>query len=144
MGERESFLNRVERGLSRISARLAARQHVQQAQAGAPPHDTGTEALRSQIERARQAIRETAHEDLDRVLASVEGMKEDYGAPLQHSALRPGELEAFRRLMRTTARSLHDRSNLDTPDWDRANEEYDRSWADVERAFESEGDAASP
>jgi hypothetical protein len=35
-------------------------------------------------------------------------------------------------------------STADNPNWDQAEEEYERSWEELERAFEAEGGTASP
>jgi hypothetical protein len=39
---------------------------------------------------------------------------------------------------------VKDLANADAPGWNAANEEYERSWEEVERALEGQGDAASP
>jgi hypothetical protein len=143
MRERESFLRRVEEGLSRMSGWLAARQRGSEQDGAREPH-ARVEALRREIALARHAVAETAREDLARVHASLDDMKRDYDVPPPHVALRREELEAFRRHLHTTARLLRERATADSPNWERANEEYERSWADLERAFESEGGAASP
>lgn len=139
MRERESFLSRLEERLSRVSAWLAERKRGGDARG----HERA-EALRREIARARHAAADTARADLARAVAAVEDMKRDYEAPLPHTALKREELEAFRRHLHTTARLLRDMSDLDSPSWTRSNDEYERSWAEVERAFEGDGHAASP
>lgn len=143
MHARESFLGRLEEGLSRMSEWLAARRHRSDA-AGAREQHARLEAARREVASARRAVAEKAHADLARVRASFDDMKSDYDVPSPHVALSQQEREALRRHLNTTARLLRDRSNLDDPNWEPANEEYDRSWAEVERAFESAGEPASP
>ncbi len=143
MREHESFLRRLEETLSRISGWLAARRRGGE-QAGTPGRHARIEALRREIAAARRAIAETTRADLARVRAELDDLKRDYDVPPPHTALTRAELEAFKRHLHTTARLLRDHSNLDSPGWDRAHEEYERSWAEVERAFESEGRSASP
>jgi hypothetical protein len=86
----------------------------------------------------------TTKVDLERARASVEDLERDYEVPPPHEALSREELEMFRRHLRTTARLLRERADLDDPDWVKANEEYERSWTELERAFEAQGGAASP
>ncbi len=142
MRERESFLRRMEERLSRMSGWLADRQTGEQPGAG-DVHERA-EALRRELARARRAVGEAAHEDLARVRATLKDLKADYDVPPPHFALRRAELEALRRHLHTTAQLVRDLSTADSPRWNAANEEYERSWAEVERAFESQGDAASP
>ncbi len=142
MRDRESFLRRVEERLARMSRWLADRRRGEQTLAG-DLHGR-TEALRRELARARQAFGGAAHEDLARVHAALEDMKSDYDAPTPHFALRRTELEAFRHHLHTTARLARELSTADSPGWNAANEEYERSWAELERAFEAEGDAAPP
>ncbi len=142
MREHESFLRRLEETLSRAAEWLSARRHGEQA--GADDRHARVEALRREIAKARHAVAETARADLARVRAGLDDLKRDYDVPLQHTGLGRGELEAFRRHLHTTALLVHDLSTADNPRWDEANEEYERSWADVERAFEAEGGSASP
>jgi hypothetical protein len=142
MREHETFLGRLEETLSRASAWLLARRRGE-------PTGTGdwharVEALRDEIAAARRAAAETARADLARVRAGLDDLKRDYDAPLPHTALRREELEAFRRHLRTTARLVRDLSTADSPTWDQANEEYERSWAELERAFESDDRPAAP
>jgi hypothetical protein len=143
MREHESFLRRLEEKLSRVSGWLAARQRGSE-QAGTHHPHARIEALRREIAAARSAIAETTRADLARVRESVDDLKRDYDVPPPRTALSRAELEAFRRHLHTTARLLRDLSTADNPSWDQANEEYERSWAEVERAFESEGGSASP
>jgi hypothetical protein len=143
MREHESFLRRLEERLSRVSGWLAARGRGLE-QAGVHEWHGRVEALRGEIAQARRTIAGTARADLARAVAALEDMKSDYDAPLPHTALRREELEAFRRHLHTTARLLRDMSVADSPTWTKADEEYERSWAEVERAFDSEGEAASP
>jgi hypothetical protein len=142
MRERESFLASVEQRLSRVAGWLAARRRGE----GAGERDlhARTEALREELARARRAVGEAVHEDVARVRASLEDMKSDYDVPPPHYALHAEELEALRRHAHTTARLIPELASADSPRWDEANEEYERSWAEVERAFEEEGRAASP
>ncbi|HEX9400272.1 MAG TPA: hypothetical protein VF912_09200 [Anaeromyxobacter sp.] len=142
MRERESFLRRIEERLARMSGWLADRRSGEQLAAG-DAHER-TEALRRELVRARRAFGDAAHDDLARVRASLEALKADYDVPPPHFALRRAELEALRRHLHTTALLVRDLSTADSPGWNAANEEYERSWAEVERAFESQGDAASP
>ncbi len=101
------------------------------------------ETFRRDLHQARRAVREAGRADLARARASVEDLKRDYDVPPPHTALTEAELKAFRRHLRTAARLMRELSNLDSPGWNEANEEYERSWADVERA-RSEGASASP
>jgi hypothetical protein len=141
MRQHESFLGRLEETLSRMSEWLAARRRDEQ---GRGRH-ARVEALRREIAEARRGIRETARADVARVRASLDDLTRDYDAPLPHTSLSHVELEAFRRHLHTTARLVRDFSNIDSPAWDEANEEYERSWADVERAFDSQqGESPSP
>ncbi len=139
MRERESFLRRLEERLSRVSGWLAERRRGGQASAG-DLHGR-TESVRRDISRALHSV---AQEDLARVRASLEAMRADYDVPPPHFALRRPELDAFRRYLETTARLEPVLSNLDAPSWEKAHEEYERAWGEVERAFEQQGDAASP
>jgi hypothetical protein len=143
MREHESFLRRLEDTLSRAAGWLAARRHGEQAGTEDGRH-ARVDALRREVAEARRAVAETARADLARVRAGLDELKRDYDVPLQHTGLGRGELEAFRRHLHTTGRLVHDLSTADNPRWDEANEEYERSWADVERAFEEEGGSASP
>jgi hypothetical protein len=143
MREHESFLRRIEEKLSRMSGWLAARQRGGEQAGTHHPHER-IDAVRREIAEARRAIAETTRADLARVHASLDDLKLDYDVPPPHTALSRAELEAFRRHLHTTARLVRDLSNIDDPSWDEANEEYERSWAEVERAFESEGGSASP
>jgi hypothetical protein len=139
----EGFLRRLEEKLSRVSGWLAARER------GGGPADAGrwhapVEALRREVAEARRAIAETARADLARVRTSLDDLRQDYDVPPPHTALSRAELEAFKRHLHTTARLLRDLSTADSPNWDQADEEYERSWAELARAFESEGGSASP
>ena len=142
MREHEGLLGRLEERLIRMSGWLAARRGAEGA--GAHHARDRLDALRRELARARRAVAETARADLERVRDGFEDLKRDYDAPPPHTALSRAELEAFRRHLHTTARLVRDLSTADSPAWNRANEEYERSWAEVERAFESEGGAASP
>lgn len=143
MREREGFLARVEESLSRVSGWLSARRGGGEV-AGTGDRPRRIEAFRGEVARARRALAETARADLARARASLEDLRHDYEVPPQHTTLTRAELEAFRRHLRTTARLLGDLSNVDSPSWDRAHEEYERSWEEVERAFASSGEPASP
>jgi hypothetical protein len=142
MRERESFLRRMEERLARVSAWLAERRRGKKANA-AGLH-VRTETIRREIALLRRSAGAIAHQDLARVRASLDGLRADYDVPPPHYALRRAELDAFRRHLQTAARLASVLSNVDDPGWDAASEEYERSWAEVERAFESQGDAASP
>jgi hypothetical protein len=144
MREHESFLRRLEESLSRISGWLAARRRGGE-QAGTHDRDARTEALRRETAAARRAIAETTRADFARVRAGLDDLKRDYDVPPQHTALTRAELEAFRRHLHTTARLRRDLSNLDSPAWEQATGEYERSWDEVRGAFESESEkTASP
>ena len=143
MREHESFLRRLEETLSRMSGWLAHRRRGGE-QAGTRDRHAPVEALRREIAEARRAIAETTRVDLARVRANLDDLKRDYDVPPLHTALTRAELEAFRRHLHTTARLVLDLSTADSPTWDQANEQYERSWAEVERAFESQGGSASP
>jgi hypothetical protein len=143
MREHESFLRRLEETVSRMSGWLAARRRGGE-QAGTVDRHAPVEALRREIAEARRAIAVTARADLARVRANLDDLRRDYDAPLPHTALTRAELDAFRRHLHTTARLVRDLSTADSPTWDQANEKYERSWEELERAFESEGGSASP
>ena len=136
MRDHEGLLGRLEERLSRASDWLAARHGSEQA--AAPPERRRLEALRREIAQARRAVAEIARADLARVRDGFEELKRDYDAPPPHTALSRAELDAFRRHLHTTARLVRELSTADSPTWSQANEEYERSWAEVERAFESE------
>ncbi len=143
MREHEGFLRRLEETLSLMTGWLATRRRGGE-QAGTRDRHAPVEALRHEIAEARRAIAETTRADLARVRANLDDLKRDYDVPPPHTALTRAELEAFRRHLHTTARLLRDLSTADSPTWDQANEEYERSWEQLERAFESEGGSASP
>lgn len=145
MGDREGFLGRMEERLSRMSGWLAARRSSQrQPPAQAPDLHGRMEALRSEIGRLRQAVSRATHEDLERVRATIEDMKTDYDIPPQHTSLRREEREAFRRHLHTTARLLRDLSSAESPRFDEAEEEYERSWEELRRAFEADEHVSHP
>lgn len=137
MREHESFLGRLEERLSRLSGRLDARQREGE-QAGSHPR-APIEALRREIAEARRGIAETARVDLARVRASLDDLGRDYDVPPPRTALSRAELDAFRRHLHTTARLVRDMSSADNANWERADEEYERSWEELERALEAEG-----
>ncbi|BDG02147.1 hypothetical protein [Anaeromyxobacter oryzae] len=139
--ETESFLKRLEERLSRVAAWLRQRGGDE---GGARDRHARLEAVRHELAQARRAVADTTHEDLARIRSALEDLRGDYDVPQQHTALHRAELEALRKHLHTTARLLHDRADLDNPSWVQANEEYERSWADLEHAFEGEGHAASP
>jgi hypothetical protein len=143
MRERETFLRSMEHRLSRLAGWLGARRHGGEKGDERDLH-ARAEALREEIARARRAFGWAVHEDLARVRDSLDDMRSDYGVPPPHYALRREELDALRRHLHTTARLVKDLANADAPGWNAANEEYERSWEEVERAFEGQGDAASP
>jgi len=68
-------------------------------------------------------------------------MASDYEVAQPRTALRREELEALRRHLQRTGTLLPYLSNLDDPRWGPAHEEYERSWDEVERAFEAGGAA---
>jgi hypothetical protein len=138
----ETFLKRLEERLFRMSGWLAARQHEGD-QAGVRERHARLDALRRELARTRGAVAETSQHDLARVRATLDDLERDYDVPPPHVGLRRSELEAFRRLLQTTARTLRKPSNLDDPEWAAANAEYERAWGEVERAFGAEGDPAS-
>jgi hypothetical protein len=142
MREHDSFLQRLEERSSRVAGWLSARRHG----GGAGERDlhARAEALREEVARARRALAHTVHEDVARVRASVEDMRRDYDAPPPHYALQRAELEALRRHLHLTALLVPELANADSPRWDEANEQYERSWLEVERAFEERGHDASP
>jgi hypothetical protein len=142
MRERESFLKRLEDRLSRVSGWLAQRRHG--SGAGEDELHGRTEAIRREVARARRSAGETAREDLARVRKSLDDLRNDYDVPPPHYALRPEELQAFRRYLATVARLEPALSNLDDPRWDAAHDEYERAWAELESAFDREGPTASP
>lgn len=144
MADHESFLRRMEERLTRVSGWLAERRRGPPGGQGPKDPQARLEAIRGEIARARRSVGKVVHDDLGHVRASLDGMKADYDLPLPQYALRRAELDALRRHVHTAARLARVLSNVDDPGWDAASEEYDRSWAEVERAFEAEGGAASP
>ena len=96
------------------------------------------------ISRARHEAAQAAHDVLARARATLDDMAGDYGAPPPRGALRRKELHALRRHLQLTATLLPHLSNLDDPGWVPAHEEYDRSWDELHRSFESESGAAPP
>lgn len=142
MREDDSFLNRLEETLSRMSAWISARRRGGE-QATAHRDHARIEALRRDIGEARRGLLEAGRADLGRVRTGLDDLERDYDFAFPHTALTRAELEAFRRHVQTTARLMRDHSNLDSPNWNEAHEAYERSWADVERAY-SEGASASP
>jgi hypothetical protein len=143
MGDREGFLKRLEERLSRMSGWLAERRSGQE-QAHAPDLHGRMEGLRRETARLRQAVTRTTRMDLDRVRATLEDMKTDYDVPPQHTSLRREEREAFRRHLHTTAHLVRDLASADSPGYDRAEEEYERSWEELRRAFEADEHAPHP
>jgi hypothetical protein len=140
MGERETSLRRLEERLARASSWFSERSL--DASSGAKELRTRTDAIRGELERVRRSIGAVAREDVARVRASVEGFGRDYDVPPPHFAVRREEVEAYRRHLATIYRLVPILSNADDPRWDEANEEYERSWIEVQRLFEPEGDAA--
>ncbi len=140
MREHDSFLRRLEETLSRMSAWAHGRGGE-----SARSHQGYRRmvALRREIAEARRVIREIGRADVARVRSSVEDLKRDYDVPPPPTALTHAELQAFRRHLHTTSRLMRDLSNLDSPNWNQVNDEYDRSWSEVERA-RSDGAPASP
>ncbi len=141
MREHDSFLKRLEETFSRVSAWVA--EHRGGEESGSHRGHARIEALRRELADARRAIRETSRADLARVRASVADLQRDYDVPPPHTALSRAELDALRRHLHVTARLLRDLSDVDSPRWNQAHDEYDRSWAEVERA-RTEGEPASP
>lgn len=140
MREREGVLKRLEERLGRMSGWLGARRGPGEA-AGAPER---MEALRREIARLRQAAAARARLDLEHARAALDDMKRDYAVEQPHLAFGRGEREAFRQHLKTTARLLPDLSNVDSPGFDRAEEEYERSWEELSRAFEAGDHRPSP
>jgi hypothetical protein len=142
MREHDGFLQRVEQRFSRLAGWLSTRRRGDAA--GDRDLHAVAEALGDEVARARRALADTLHEDVARVRASLEDMSRDYDAPPPRYALHRAELDALRRHLHVTARLIPELANADSPRWDEANEQYERSWLEVERAFEEEGQAASP
>jgi hypothetical protein len=140
MRDRDSFLQRLEARLGRVSRWLAERPD----DARSAEVQARAEALRSEIARVRRSAGEAARGDLARAREEVHDMAQELGGgPPPHAALRRTEVEALRRLLATTARLLAPLSKADDPEWARADDEYERSWLEVERAFEAEEGPAS-
>jgi hypothetical protein len=142
MRAHDSFLGRLEETLSRASEWVVGRERGGEQRRSGGGHGR-FEALRREIAEARRALRETSRADLARVRAGLDDLRADYDVPPPHTGLTRAELEAFRRHLHTTARLVRDLSTADSPRWNEADEEYERSWAEVERA-RSEGEPASP
>ena len=141
MRGRESLLSRLDETFSKLSEWLTA--HRGGGRSGPNVRPERVEALRRELAAARRELGGVARADLARVRASLADLSRDYDTPPPHTALRHAELEAFRRHLHTTARLVRDMSNLDSLAWDQASEEYERSWAEVEHAFESQGGSAA-
>jgi hypothetical protein len=140
MREHDGFLGRLEETLSRIPAWVDRRVGEGARLQGGHGR---IEAVRREIADARRGIRETGRADLARVRQSLEDLRLDYDVPPQATALTAAELHALRRHLHTTARLMHDLSDLDSPRWSAAHEEYERSWAEVEGAY-ARSASASP
>ena len=136
MRDRESVLRRMEERLSRASGWLSQRRHG--GQPGGDDLQARTLALKDGIARLRRSATTRVQEDLARARASVDDMGTDYDVPPPHFALKPAEAEAFGRYLAAVGRLEPIISNLDDPRWDVAHEEYERAWAEMERAFEPE------
>ncbi|HYG69709.1 MAG TPA: hypothetical protein VD838_18685 [Anaeromyxobacteraceae bacterium] len=142
MREHEGLLTRLEGTLSRMSGWLLARRRAEPVASHAR-HER-VEAFRLELAHLRRGVGETTRADVARVRAALDDLRRDYDVPPQRTGLTHAELEAFRRHLQVTSRLLRDLSNLDSPEWERAHEEYERSWAEVERAFEAQGESPSP
>jgi hypothetical protein len=141
--DREGFLRQLEQRLARVSSWLAARRH-----AGEQAHEqtlhARVELVRRDVSRARHAAGEAAHDAVASARAALDDMARDYEVPQARTSFRHEELEALKRHLQRTARLIPHLSNLDDPGWTAANAEYERSWDELERAFEGEGGAATP
>ncbi len=138
--DRQEILRRLEGRLSTVSSWLAARrvsgvQHAEQLHAR-------VESVRRDVSHARQGTTKSVHDALARARATVDDMEHDYEVPPPHGTVGREELQALRRHLQLTSTLLPHVSNLDDPGWGPAYEEYERSWDELQRAFE--GGAAAP
>ena len=136
--DRQETLRELEERLSRVSGWLAGR-----GEQATRWLRTRLESVQRDVSRARRAGAQDLRDAVASARATLDDMDRDYGAPPAHVALHPEELRALRHHLQLTAGLLPHLSNLDDPGWDRAREEYDRSWVEVRRAFEEEGGAAA-
>ena len=88
----------------------------------------------------RRATAEDAHDVVARAQASLEDMERDGEVPPPHGVLEREEVQALKRHLRLTARLLPHISNLDDPAWGPAHNEYERSWDELQRAFDGRSD----
>jgi hypothetical protein len=139
---RQEFLRKLEDRLSRVSTWLDGERRIGE-QAPEQLH-ARIEAIRRDIAHAREATDRAFHDAVGKASASLDDMDRDYDSPPLHPALRREEFQALRRQVQLTARLLPHLSNLDDPAWGRAHEEYERSWDEMERAFQESGGAARP
>lgn len=140
--DRHGFLRQLEHRLSRVSGWIAARRRPG-GQASEQDLHARVELLRRDISRARHAAADAAHDTVASARTTLDDMARDYEVPPPHTALRREELEALRRHLQHTGSLLPHLSNLDDPRWGAALEEYERSWDEVERAFEAKGGGAA-
>jgi len=135
--DREELLRRIDDRLSSVSRWLAARRAADERR---------LERLRAVAESLRRDIEKEiarpAHDELARVRAAVDGRETGDGVPPPPAALRREELDELMRHLQLTATLLPRLSNLDDPGWRPAHEEYERSWAEVRRAYEDRRGAA--
>jgi uncharacterized protein YicC (UPF0701 family) len=139
---RDELLRELQERLTRVSTWLAARRRT--GEQVSERFQTRIESVLREIAGVRHAEAHGVHHVVGRARATLEDMDRDYEAPHTRVALRREELQALRRHLRLTANLLPHVSNLDDPGWPIAHEEYERSWDEVRRAFESDGAATAP
>jgi hypothetical protein len=135
--DREELLRRIDDRLATVSSWLAARRAADERR---------LERLRAVADSLRRDVAKeivrSAHDEEARVRARIDGMKTGDGVPPPPAALRREELDELMRHLQLTATLLPRLSNLDDPGWRPAHEEYERSWAEVRRAYEDRRGAA--
>jgi hypothetical protein len=135
--DREEILRRMEDRVSTVSGWLAARRAADERR---------LERLRAVADSLRRDIEKeiarSAHDELARARASIDGTNTGAGAPPPPAALGREELDELMRHLQLTATLLPRLSNLDDPGWRPAHDEYERSWAEVRRAYEDRRGAA--
>ncbi len=132
--DRQEFLRVLESHVSRVQAWLAGRRRAGEDDLERLRARLGT--LREAVAQARQGTAQEAHDALAHARAALADMESEYEVPPGSGALGREELRALTRNVWLTATLLPSLSNLDDPGWRRAHDVYERSWQEVQRAFE--------
>lgn len=138
--DRHEFLRVLEDRVSRVQAWLAERRRAGEHDLERLRADLAT--FRQAVSQARSGAAQEAHDALAHARAALADMEGEYAVPPGSAALRREELDELMRHLQLTATLLPRLSNLDDPGWRPAHEEYERSWAQVRRAFEERRGAA--